>query len=64
MASGIGERRLRAVVSGDGLGYSRLMADDEVNAVRTLGRDREMVQLLAGRPLTAFRPSAKPTPIA
>ena len=49
MASGTEERRLCSVVSGDVFGYSRLMADDEAETVRTLGHYREEVQLLVGQ---------------
>jgi serine/threonine-protein kinase len=47
--SGTQERRLCAVVSGDVFGYSRLMADDEAETVRTLGRYRDEVRLLVGQ---------------
>ena len=43
------ERRLCAVASGDVVGYSRLMADDEAETVRTLGRYRGEIGLLVGQ---------------
>jgi class 3 adenylate cyclase len=46
MASETLERKLSAIVSADVAGYSRLMADDEAETVRTLGRYREEIRLL------------------
>jgi adenylate cyclase len=40
------ERRLAAILSADVVGYSRLMAEDEADTVRTLGDYREEIGLL------------------
>ena len=37
------KRKLRAILSADVKGYSRLMADDELATVRTLETYREMI---------------------
>jgi class 3 adenylate cyclase/Tol biopolymer transport system component len=49
MASDTLERKLCAVVSADVFGYSQLMADDEAQTIRTVGRYREEVKLLVGQ---------------
>jgi serine/threonine-protein kinase len=43
------ERRLVAILSADAVGYSRLMAEDEAQTVRTIGHYREEVRLLVGQ---------------
>ena len=40
------ERRLAAILSADVVGYSRLMAEDQDETVRTIGAYREQVELL------------------
>jgi adenylate cyclase len=40
------ERRLAAILSADAVGYSRLLAEDEVGTVRTLGAYRDEIGLL------------------
>ncbi len=40
------ERKLAAILSADVVGYSRLMAEDQDETVRTIGAYREQVELL------------------
>ena len=40
------ERKLAAILSADVVGYSRLMADDEAETVRTLTAYRDIVSML------------------
>jgi len=49
MGAGTLERKLSAIVSADVAGYSRLMAEDEAETVRTIGRYREEIHLLVGQ---------------
>ena len=49
MEAGTLVRKLSAIVSADVAGYSRLMAEDEAETVRTIGRYREEVRLLVGQ---------------
>jgi len=43
------ERRLAAILSADTVGYSRLMARDEVAALRTLAAYLDEMRLLIGQ---------------
>jgi TolB-like protein/class 3 adenylate cyclase len=43
MEAGAGERKLLAILSGDVVGYSRLMATDEEATIKTLARRRDLV---------------------
>ncbi len=43
------ERKLAAILSADVVGYSRLMAQDEVGALRTLGAYLDEMCLLIGQ---------------
>ncbi len=47
MAPDSAQRRLAAILSADAVGYSRLMAADEVATVRTLNAHREHIRRLA-----------------
>ncbi len=50
MASGSGiERRLTAILSADAVGYSRLMAADEEETLRTITAYREQISSLVGK---------------
>ena len=49
MAPNTFERKLSAIVSADVAGYSRLMAEDETETVRTIGRYRDEISLLVGQ---------------
>ena len=49
MEAGAGDRKLTAILSADVVGYSRLMAEDEAETVKTIGRYREEVSLLVGQ---------------
>ena len=49
MASDALERKLVAVLSADAVGYSRLMADDEVATLQTLKAYREAMKILVGQ---------------
>ncbi len=43
------KRRLSAILSADAKGYSRLMADDEISTIRTLGACRDLMGALIQR---------------
>ncbi len=43
------ERKLAAILSADVVGYSRLMAEDEVATIRTLTEYREAIAMLVGQ---------------
>ena len=50
MASGSGiERRLTAILSADAVGYSRLMAADEEETLRSITAYREQISSLVGK---------------
>ena len=40
------EHKLAAILSADGVGYSRLMAEDEAATIRTLSSYREQIGVL------------------
>jgi hypothetical protein len=43
------ERRLAAILSADAVGYSRMMADDELSTARTMSARREQISALVVR---------------
>ena len=43
------ERKLAAILSADAVGYSRLMAEDEERAARTLAACRDLISDLVGQ---------------